>query len=189
MSNGVSDGVSECLILSNLHCCFYESLACYILLQNKNVFSYFTHLVQEGIFSKIEVYFLIVGHTHASIDQYFSVLASIIFNTAFIGSPLALASLLAREKNRTNLTGNSWMNKNYVEGDDSNSRPLLVRELSVVYNWRDTVKPLLDNSIVFFQVPHCFLFDKWNGRATMRYKLFSKNKIWLPKRPQLDAGM
>jgi hypothetical protein len=51
---------------------------------------------------------LIVGHTHASIDQYFSVLAREIYKSNFIGSPIFLEALLAREGIGRNLSGNSW---------------------------------------------------------------------------------
>ena len=40
--------------------------------------------------------FLIVGHTHASIDQYFSVIAKAIRNSHFIGTPVALMELIRR---------------------------------------------------------------------------------------------
>ena len=61
------------------------------------MFSYVSLLIQEKYFKKIEVFFLIVGHTHASIDQYFSILAREISKTNFIGSPLSLESLLGRD--------------------------------------------------------------------------------------------
>jgi len=47
-------------------------------------------LVEMGYFSTITVGFLIIGHTHASIDQYFSCLRGIIRRANFIASPLAL---------------------------------------------------------------------------------------------------
>lgn len=62
--------------------------------KNKFVFSYVSMFVQEKVFKKVELFFLIVGHTHASIDQYFSVLSRLILKTNFIGSPLALENLL-----------------------------------------------------------------------------------------------
>ena len=50
-----------------------------------------------------------MGHTHASIDQYFSVLSREILRTNFIGSPLSLESLLGREGVCSgNLSGDAW---------------------------------------------------------------------------------
>lgn len=42
--------------------------------KNKYVFGYLTHLVDSGIFKKVYVSFLPVGHTHEDIDQCFSVI-------------------------------------------------------------------------------------------------------------------
>jgi hypothetical protein len=51
-------------------------------------------LVQRGKFETIDVNFLIVGHKHSSIDQYFSVLSKAISRAGFIGSPLSLEKVL-----------------------------------------------------------------------------------------------
>ena len=55
-------------------------------------------LVELGYFEKITVGFLIVGHTHASIDQYFSCLRKLIRRASFIASPLALQHLYSLDK-------------------------------------------------------------------------------------------
>ena len=72
----------------------------------------------------MEVFFLIVGHTHESIDQYFSVLAREISKTNFIGSPLSLESLLGREGVAGNMSGDAWS-----KGKDNKARvkPLVMR--------------------------------------------------------------
>ena len=43
--------------------------------KNKFVFSFLAYLVTMGVFKKIKVNFLLVGHTHEDIDQYFSVVS------------------------------------------------------------------------------------------------------------------
>ena len=49
------------------------------------MFAYLSMLVELKVFDEILVNFLIVGHTHTSIDQYFSVLSSRkIFESSFI---------------------------------------------------------------------------------------------------------
>ena len=58
------------------------------------MFSYFSLLIEQFFFDEIHVNFLIVGHTHSSIDQYFSVLTGAIKNSFFIASPLSLMELL-----------------------------------------------------------------------------------------------
>jgi hypothetical protein len=41
-----------------------------------------------------EVCFLVVGHTHCSIDRYFSVVSTAIHNAKFIPTPMALRAFL-----------------------------------------------------------------------------------------------
>jgi hypothetical protein len=50
-------------------------------------------LVDDGVIDRVYLDFLVVGHTHSTIDQYFSVLANLIRKCDFIGSPMALWSL------------------------------------------------------------------------------------------------
>jgi hypothetical protein len=42
--------------------------------KNRTMFAYFAMLVESRLFDATEVYFLIVGHTHTPLDQFFSVL-------------------------------------------------------------------------------------------------------------------
>ena len=58
------------------------------------MFGYLSTLVEHDVFEEIFVNFLIVGHTHASIDQYFSVLSNKIAEQKFIGTPKMLMTLL-----------------------------------------------------------------------------------------------
>ena len=64
--------------------------------ENKNQFmlGYASLLVEKHHVDKINLCFLVVGHTHCSIDQYFSALATFIFRCGFIPTPLALHQLL-----------------------------------------------------------------------------------------------
>jgi hypothetical protein len=57
------------------------------------MFAYCSKLVEDGVLDRIYLDFLVVGHTHSSIDQYFSVLATAIRKSKFIGSPQALWNL------------------------------------------------------------------------------------------------
>jgi len=64
------------------------------------MFGYFSLLVESFSFDVVHVNFLIVGHTHSSIDQYFGVLTGAIKQTHYIASPLSLIELL---KSRTKM--------------------------------------------------------------------------------------
>ena len=55
-------------------------------MKNQFVFAYFSMLVQTQQIKHIELHFLLVGHTHCSIDQYFSVLSKVW--TDFFSSPI-----------------------------------------------------------------------------------------------------
>lgn len=51
-------------------------------------------LIEDKFFDTIEVNFLVAGHTHSKIDQYFSIFSNAIRKAKFIGTPLALEWLL-----------------------------------------------------------------------------------------------
>ena len=52
--------------------------------KNRSLFAYFAMLVELELFSVIEVYFLVVGHTHTPLDQYFSVLGRYLLGSIFL---------------------------------------------------------------------------------------------------------
>lgn len=130
--------------------------------------------VQEGHFQKIEVYFLIVGHTHASIDQFFSVLAGIILLCEFIGSPLALEALLMNQELVANcFTGNS---------SSAKVAPLRMRKITVVYHMKSALKNIINKEIKYYPIPHRFVFEKFQNVSAMQYSVYSGQPL-LPPRP------
>lgn len=59
------------------------------------MFGYLSHLVEQGEMDEIDVGFLVVGHTHCSIDQYFSTLSAYLRENAdFVPTPEAMRYLL-----------------------------------------------------------------------------------------------
>jgi hypothetical protein len=52
--------------------------------KNRSLFAYFAMLVELELFSVIEVYFLVVGHTHTPLDQYVSVLGRYLLGSIFL---------------------------------------------------------------------------------------------------------
>ena len=139
------------------------------------MFTYISLLVQEGIFKKIEVYFLIVGHTHASIDQFFSILARRISHAYFIGSPLSLRALLLQADFNSNLSGSNKEKR--IE------KPLLVKNISVVYDMKKALEPLINKKIMYYPIPHKFVFEMFHSVCTMQYSIFSTHSVLLPRRP------
>jgi hypothetical protein len=112
-----------------------------------------TLLVESYIFDKIYVNFLIVGHTHSSIDQYFSVLSGAIKLTEFIGSPITLFMLL----------GQAHKKEKY-------KRPTVMRQIIVYYDVNSALLPYLNKHIkvmfFIFIIIYCyslkFLYIKLN---------------------------
>lgn len=135
--------------------------------KNKEMMTYLSLLIETFIFDTIEMCFLIVGHTHASIDQYFSVISKAIKRAHFIGSPLGLLEVIRRAHEKT------WIQKP------------IIRDLTVYYDVKTALAPYINTKIKHYQVPHCFLFTPSFGRkAIMKYKMFSGNTHWLPIEPE-----
>ena len=132
------------------------------------MFAYASALVELGYFDAIDINFLIVGHTHSSIDQYFSVLSKAIKSAEFIGSPISLQALCS-------------------QAHKDRARPSVNRQIDVYYNVVDALKPYINKKIKFFQVPHCFSFRRRGNKCVMFYKLFSSHEKWLPAEPDLST--
>jgi hypothetical protein len=58
--------------------------------KNRYFFGYASLLVQALAFESIQINFFIVGYTHCSVDQYFSVSTAILQHNRFIAIPGAL---------------------------------------------------------------------------------------------------
>jgi hypothetical protein len=133
--------------------------------KNKVMFAHLSLLIEAHMFDLININFLIVGHTHCSIDQYFGVLTGIINDSYFIGSPLSLQDLLTKAHR------------------DSDQRPLVNKQIYVVRDYKNLYKPYTNQKIHYFQFPHCFKIYRLFGKAMLQYKLFSSHKLWLPIAP------
>jgi hypothetical protein len=135
-------------------------------------------LVELNFFNEILVNFLIVGHTHTSIDQYFSVLSRKIREASWIGSPLTFAWLIQH-------------------AHSTEFRPSVVRELTFIYDVVGALSPYINNDVHYYQKPHClrFLRLSHSGICIMQYKDFSDmitsdfqtiTEEWKPKLPPND---
>jgi len=137
--------------------------------KNKVMFSYLSLLIEAHLFDTIYVNFLIVGHTHTTIDQYFGVLTEAIKRAYFIGSPLSLHNLLK------------------TAHDDLGQRPSRQKQLTVIHDYKSLFQPYINDKIKYFQFPHNFIFKRVYGKACMQYRLFSTHNTWLPIPPQRVA--
>ena len=140
--------------------------------KNKEMFGYLSLLIEGFFFESVEVNFLIVGHTHASIDQYFSVIAKAISKSHFIGSPLALLELIRRCNNQ--LFGPH--------------QPSVVRDIVVYYDIKKALGPYLNTKIHYYNLPLNFRMKPSYGRtAITQYRNMSTNPHWLPQEPALKT--
>ena len=132
--------------------------------KNQFFFMYSSLLIELFAFDEVEIAFLIVGHTHASIDQYFSVIAKAIRKAHFIGTPMALLELIRR------CHESSWQQK------------AVIREIKVYYDLKSMFEPYRNKRIKYFGIPHIFRFTPSFGHvAIMEYKNFVRDRFMPPK--------
>lgn len=104
------------------------------------MFTFMSLLVERCHLDQIDINFLIVGHTHGSIDQFFSVLAKAIDRAGFIGSPLALEKVV----------------RSAFVNDPKGREVTIFRQIRTVYNYTYALKNVVNPNIKWFTVPHNF---------------------------------
>ena len=108
--------------------------------QNGTIYCYFSQLIEQGFLDIIHVNFMIVGHTHAPIDQIFSSYTKIKRKACFIGTPAALFYYI----------------QNHGQGSRCYRKPIVCKQLDVFFDYVKAFKPFLNKSIRYFGVPHVF---------------------------------
>jgi len=117
------------------------------------MFAYLSHLVQARKFTQIrvsfllyfylqsfptkfvpQINFLVVGHTHCPLDQYFSVLSKAILKAIFIASPEALMEL--------------FDTAHKIEVADQ--RPVINRIIYAVWDWVQMYAPFINSECLSF---------------------------------------
>ena len=138
-------------------------------IKNKEFFTFCSILVEAGYFQTITVGFLIVGHTHASIDQYFSCLRRKIRNASFIASPIALQHLFTLPFSAS-------------EKKKSRFRPPISQlQLYFVHDYRSALAPYYNSAITNYNIPYQFKFSNVLSKCVCQHKQFSDPKLpWLP---------
>jgi hypothetical protein len=103
--------------------------------KNKEMFCYLSLLIEYGHFKYIQVNFLIVGHTHCRLDQYFSTICAILRSAQFIATTIALMELLSIKP----------------EGSDYKV-PKIQRIVHVIYDVKEAFKDYYNKGIHYYQV-------------------------------------
>ena len=127
--------------------------------KNKEMFCFLSNLIEDCYFSEIEMFFLVVGHTHNILDQWFSVLSKAIRNAHFIASVIALHELYK-----------------FAHNDDAaHLRPKEVHQLQLYHDWRRYYNPVRNTKIKNFRIPLRFKFklDPVLNVCLMQYMKFS----------------
>jgi hypothetical protein len=138
--------------------------------KNRTMFAYLTDLVRRGVFSKIRAGFLMVGHTHEDIDQFFSVIA------------LYLKQLHVVCPDQPSL----------LEGirdafADSLAKPeVVVLSPREIFDYKMFYDPVIDESLAYHQEPHQYRFKlfhdptKEDTVVLVHYKMWAQSTTWLP---------
>ena len=131
--------------------------------ENKNqfMFAYTSLLVELCLFDTIEINFLMVGHTHCSVDRMFGTFSEAINSSYFIASPQALRQLLI------NCTPH---------------RKVFNKEIMSVFDWKKLLQPYINKAIKYYGIPHNFKIQRYYDRAIFQYRLFCTYN-WQPILP------
>ena len=95
-------------------------------------------------------------------DRLFARFSDTISKAYFIGSPPSLQNLLS------------------ICCPD---RVFYHHQVLTVYDWKEFLKPFINNNIKYYQVPHNFRLFRIYNKCVFQYKLYSEHKIWLPITP------
>jgi hypothetical protein len=147
---------------------------------NKNfaMIAFLAVLVFHDYVEEVQLSFLLVGHTHEDIDQFFSVLTKHLVNLKVVKTPQAFQTEIER-------------------ASAGKRRKVIARTVDAVLNWTDALKPYSNQTIAGIQRatfnvsedvkevrnPHVFRITKRkDGMAVMHYKEFHCHQVWLPPR-------
>ena len=117
------------------------------------MFAYLSLLVEQRHFDEIRVNFLIVGHTHAPIDQYFSVITKKLFGK-FVGSPESLRNLFNQCQDPL-INSQIFVQYDSIDVSDDESE-----DNTNTYKIRETTKE--PTEIESVETPSCVTIDQLN---------------------------
>lgn len=128
--------------------CFREN-------KNKDVFAFAHYLIEKNIFKKIKIGFLMKGHTHEDIDQYFSTIST----TAKRADIINISDLIS-----------------IIKGSNKKQN-VVVKELDYLFDIKSWQAPHIE-IIQGHSEPHLFKLEKVDGRTVFTYKDWSTSEEW-----------
>lgn len=138
------------------------------------MFMYLSLLVELAWFDQIDVGFLVVGHTHAPIDQTFGCIKTRLVRAKFIASPEALWNLIAAESGSDVIDFRGRRSK-YIA-------PTSQYRISVVHDYKTALEPYFEKAVSNYGVPFNFRITSIGGIAVVQAQMFVGGD-WLPKPP------
>ena len=127
--------------------------------KNKVLFSFVSHLVSKEVFAEAYIGFLMVGHTHEDIDQFFSIIAAHLRKLETICPDLE--SLELEIENAFLL---STKNKHQL--------PTIQKIGAVaIFNYDEYYLPHVNDKLAYHSVPHQFRFQKHDRDVLCHYKM------------------
>ncbi|KAL9956144.1 hypothetical protein ACROYT_G037583 [Oculina patagonica] len=140
---------------------FLQMDNCYRECKNRYILGFCSLLVEKGIFKEVRLSFLMVGHTHEDVDQFFSRISRRLHKKDSMTLPALVRNI----------------HKAHTPAPD-------VHVLKYVFDIKAWLEPYL-NSVKRHVYPHAYKFFKRDGQVTMRYKKWANDKTWLPDGPSL----
>ena len=139
--------------------------------KNKVLFGFLSDLVGRGVFEEIHTGFLMVGHTHEDIDQFFSVISAWLRKWETICPDIeALENAI-------------------IAAFSSKSKPppkIIRLHAPQIFDYDSFYIPQLNEKLAYHSVPHQFRFKSVNGTVLCHYKMWSTHSVWLPEQKPLS---
>ena len=130
------------------------------------MFAYVSYLIECCCMEQIFINFLVAGHTHCEPDQVFSSYSYVLKrDSIFIATPLGLEYYLqevGRASKPVEIVEPVDVDEDQSGTDDDVEvlkhyrKAAVFRRIDVMYDIKAMLKPYINNSLKYYQVPHCY---------------------------------
>ena len=137
--------------------------------KNRTLFAFLNDLVHRNIFAEVHAGFLMVGHTHEDIDQFFSTISSWLkkFDTICPDVPSFIQAI-----------GNAFTNSEKMKSQ----KPAVIQlNASMIHDYDIHYEPHINKELAHHSQPHQFRFKKFDGIVLCHYKMWAVDAEYLPK--------
>lgn len=145
--------------------------------KNSTVFSFLSHLVEQNVFTEVYVGFLMVGHTHEDIDQFFSTISSWLKKLETICPDIpsfkeaVVQAFMTNEKMEKQKPAVIYLNA------------FDVHDYDVFYD------KLKNKHLAHHSKPHQFRFKRFSDSVLCHYKMWAADAEYLPTLSKLLQGV